>query len=95
MLGINRVPNPNTNYSKSIFMFTKSLTNNRNLSETCTFQIKVNDSYLQRTTCKKYLGFLIDSSLDWSSHVQSIKSKLVRASYLFYKIRYLVSIDVQ
>ena len=39
-------------------------------------------------------GVLIDCSLDWSSHVQYIKSKLVRASYLFYKIRNVVSVDV-
>jgi len=42
----------------------------------------------------KILGGLIDSSLDWSSHVQYIKSKLVRASYLFYKIRNVVSADI-
>jgi len=37
---------------------------------------------------------VIDSSLDWSPHVLYIKSKLVRASYLFYKIRNVVSVDV-
>jgi len=58
------------NYSKSTFMLTKSLKNTSNLSETCSFQIKINDSCFQRTTCEKYLGVLIDSSLDWSSHVQ-------------------------
>ena len=52
------------NYSKSTFMLTKSLKNNSNLSETCSFQIKINDSCFQRTTCAKYLGILIDSSLD-------------------------------
>ena len=31
------------NYSESTFMLTKSLTNNSNLSETCSFQIKIND----------------------------------------------------
>jgi len=82
------------NYSKSTFVLTKSLKNNSNLSETCLFQIKINDSCFQRTTCAKYLGVLIDSSFDWSSHVQYIKSKLVRASYLFYKIRNVVSVDV-
>jgi len=51
------------NYSKSIFMLS-------NLSEACSFQIKINDSCFQRTKCAKYLGVLIDSSLDWSSHVQ-------------------------
>ena len=62
------------NYSKSTFMLTKSLKNNSNLSETCSFQIKINDSCFQRTTCAKYSGVLIDISLDWSSHVQYIKS---------------------
>ena len=52
------------NYSKSTFMLPKSLKNNSNLSETCSFQIKINDSCFQRTTCAKYLGILIDSSLD-------------------------------
>ena len=75
-------------------MLTTSFKNNSKLSETCSFQIKINDSCFQRTTCAKYLGVLIDSSLDWSSHVQYIKSKLVRASYWFYNIRNVVSIDV-
>jgi len=75
-------------------MLTKSLKNNSNLSETCLFQIKINDSYFQRKSHAKYLEVLIYSSLDRSSHVQFIKSKLVRACYLFYKIRYPLSIDV-
>ena len=40
------------------------------------------------------MGVLKDNSFDWSYHVQYIKSKLVRASYLFYKIRNVVSVDV-
>ena len=82
------------NYSKSTIMLTKSLKNNSNLPETCLFQIKINDSCFQRTTWAKHLEVLIDSLLDWSSHVQYIKSKLVRASYLFYKIQHVVSVDV-
>jgi len=76
------------NYSTSTFMLTKSLKNNSNLSGTCSFQININDSCFQRTTCAKYMGVLIDSSLDWSSHVQHIQSNLVRASYLFYEMLY-------
>jgi len=82
------------NYSKSTLMLTKSLKNNRNLSEVCSFQIKINDSWFQRTTRANYLRVLIDSLLDWSSHVEYLKSKLVRAPYLFYKIRNVVSVDV-
>jgi len=36
-------------------MRTKYLKNVSNLSETCSFQIKICDSYFQRTTCAKYL----------------------------------------
>ena len=80
----------------SLFFFfaeTKSLKKNSNLSETCSFQIKLmtvafNEQHAQNT------WVLIDSSLDLSSHVQYIKSKLVRSSYLFYKIRNVVSVDV-
>ena len=82
------------NYSKSKFMLTKSLKKNSNLSDTCSFQIKINDICFQRKKCAKFLGVLIDSSLDWSSHVLYIKSKLTRASYLFHKIRNVVSVDV-
>jgi len=82
------------NSSKSTYMLTISLKNNSNLSETCSFQIKINDSCFQRTTCAKYLGVLIDSLFDWSSYVQYIKLHLVRALYLFYKIRNVVSIDL-
>jgi len=60
------------NYSKATILLTKPLKNNSNLSESCSFQIKTNDSYLQGTTCAKYFGVLIDSLLDWSSHIQSI-----------------------
>jgi len=69
-------------------MLTKSLKNNSNLAQTCSFQIKINDSCFQRITCAKYLGVLIDSSLDWSSHVQYIKSKLDRSSYLQFSMKF-------
>jgi len=35
----------------------------------------------------KYLGVLIDSNLNWSSHVQWVRTKLSRASHLLFKIR--------
>jgi len=61
-------------YSKSTFMLTKSLKNNSNLSETCSFQIKINDSCFQRTTCAKYLGTLIDVRLVISRAIHKIKT---------------------
>jgi len=36
------------NYSKSTFMHKKSLRNNSTLSETCSYQIKINESCFQQ-----------------------------------------------
>jgi len=44
--------------------------------------------------CKILEGFDKQLSLDWSSHMQYIKSKLVRTSYLFHKIQNVESVDI-
>ena len=49
------------NYSKSTFMLTKSSKKNSNLSETCSFQIKINDSCFQQTRCDRQLIRLVTS----------------------------------
>ena len=49
---------------------------------------------VKQHVCVKYLGVLIDSNLNWSSHVQLVRSKLSRASHLLFKIRKFVSIVV-
>ena len=48
---------------------------------------------MQGTTCVKYLGMIIDT-LDWSSHVQLIKSKLLYDCNMFFKICKFVPRDV-
>jgi len=46
------------------------------------FHIHLNDVTLS-TPCIKYIGVLIDSKLDWSSHVQLVRTKVLHASHLF------------
>jgi len=48
-------------------------------TELTSFNVHINNVLLQGMTCVKYLGMLIDSRLDWSSHVQLIKRKLLYA----------------
>jgi len=47
------------NYYKSTFMLTKSLKMNSNLSETCSFQIKISDSCFQRKHVQNSWGYLL------------------------------------
>jgi len=49
---------------------------------------------LSQKTCVEYLGVLIDSKLDWSSHVQLVRNKLSRAFHLLFKIQKFVPIAV-
>jgi len=47
-------------------------------------------------TCVKYLGVLLltDSRVDWLSHVQLIKRKLLYAYNMFFKVTKFVPIDI-
>jgi len=52
----------------------------------------LNDALLSQKPCVEYLGVLIDRNLNWSSHVQLVRTKLSRASHLLFKIRKFVPI---
>ena len=47
------------------------------------FQICSNDVLLSQKTCVKYLGVLTDSNLNWSFHVQLVRTKLSLAYIAF------------
>ena len=57
------------------------------------FKIHINNVVLRRKTSVKYLGVLLDESLNWTSHVKCLKSKLLFASSMIYKIRNFVPIN--
>jgi len=66
-------------------MLTRSMKCLCNPTELTSFNICINNLSLQGTLYVKYRGVLIDSRLDWSSHIQLIKRKLLCASNMLYK----------
>jgi len=71
-------------YAKSMFFITGKLFNKAE-EEKRNFKIHINNVVLHRKTSVKYLGVLLDESLNWTSHVKYLKSKLSFAS-MIYKI---------
>jgi len=57
------------------------------------FKIHINNVVLHRKSSVKYLGVLLDESLNWTSHVKSLKSRLSFASSMIYKIRNFVPVN--
>jgi len=71
------------NYSKTTYMLINS-----NASQSCNFEVKINDSEIKHTTCTKYLGVYIDEYLSWTEHIHNLEMKLSRSVAMFYRIRY-------
>ena len=57
-------------------------------SSLLTCSLCVNDSTLEQVTVYKYLGVSISSSLSWSSHINSVCSKVRKTSALIYRSFY-------
>ena len=72
------------NYSKTNFLLkTKHLQKKVNKN----FVIRLNDKFLEHSLAVKYLGLLIDDTLNWSSHIQHLSHQLARLSGIFYTLR--------
>jgi len=80
------------NYAKSMYFLTGKLFNKAE-EEKRNFKIHINNVVLHQKTSVKYLDVLLDESLNWTSHVKSLKSKLSFASSMIYKIRNFVPIN--
>ena len=52
---------------------------NSNLSQSCNFNVKINDNKIKHTTCTKYLGVYIDQHLSWTDHIHNLEIKLSRS----------------
>ena len=51
------------------------------------FVIRLNDKLLERSSTVKYLGLLIDDTLNWFSNIQHLSHQLARLSGIFYRLR--------
>src|SRR6476661_1547546 len=47
----------------------------------------INGKEISRATCVKYLGLYIDEDLKWKDHLKSVRTKIIKYTGIFYKIR--------
>ena len=50
-------------------------------------QLYINGNNIINTKSTKFLGVIIDSKLNWCSHIQYIKNKIAKSNGILYKIR--------
>ena len=76
------------NYSKtSYIIFTNKKKNNLE------FNISMENNQLQRVLHIKYLGIVIDEKLKWRQHIETLRTKISRASYILSKLRHYVDLN--
>ena len=54
------------------------------------FQLTVNNSFIERSDCIRYLGVMIDEKLTWKNHVDKLYKKLSKICGLIFKLRHYV-----
>lgn len=74
------------NYNKTNYIV---FTNKRLASS---IDVKLEGHRLERVTETKYLGVILSEKLSWSKHINFLKSKLNKASYIISKLRHYVDI---
>ena len=78
------------NIDKSNYVFFHPPQKKVNIS----IKLNINDTSLKEKPCIKYLGIMLDSNLNWKSHVNCISTKIKRSICILSKMRYLVTLDV-
>ena len=64
---------------------------NSNLSQSCNFNVKINDNKIKHTTCTKHLGVYFDQHLSWTDHIHNLEINLSRSVAMLYRIWYYLS----
>ena len=52
--------------------------------------IIINNVTIQRVQATKFLGVLIDESLNWNNHINMVKSKLSKVASVIYKVSHCI-----
>ena len=55
------------------------------------FNVKTGKTVIKKTNIYKYLGLFIDRNLNWSEHIETIKTKLQKKLGVLYKTRHLLN----
>lgn len=58
------------------------------------FTLQIGDRVITRENSAKYLGLIIDSKLDWSVHIEKVRSKLASISFMMRRVKNYVQPDV-
>ena len=69
------------NYNKTEYVV---MTNKK---EKPTFPLHIDENVIKQSNCVKYLGVLIDSSLNWKPQIQKVCTKLASACWALYQLR--------
>ena len=48
--------------------------------------LRINDGNIYRLEATKFLGVIIDESLNWNHHISLVKSKLAKVASVIYKV---------
>ena len=76
------------NYSKSNYIIFTKKRIQKDLN------IIMDGNKLERISEIKYLGVILDEKLNWKSHIELIKSKISRGSYIIAKLRHYVPLYI-
>ena len=49
--------------------------------------MQINDVAIERVDATKFLGVVIDQSLNWNNHINLVRSKLAKVASVLYKVR--------
>ena len=52
--------------------------------------LKINDIVIERVDATKFLGVVIDQSLNWNNHINLVRSKLAKVASVLYKVSHVI-----
>ena len=52
--------------------------------------MQINDVAIERVDATKFLGVVIDQSLNWNNHINLVWSKLAKVASVLYKVRHVI-----
>ena len=55
--------------------------------ETTAFQVRIDNTVIERKTEAKFLGVIVDEKLTWSQHIKAVRTKMARFTGLMYRIK--------
>ena len=77
------------NYNKTEYV----VITNKKEKPTFSLSLHIDENVITQSHCVKYLGVLIDSSLNWKPQIQKVCTKLASACWALYQLRKYVDYE--